>query len=47
MESKLSNHTEFIDKAIDVSDTLSKYWGYGSCSIKTELKKIFHKGFNY
>lgn len=45
MESKLSNHSEFIDKAIDVSENLSKYWGSGSCSIKNRIQKtVFPKG---
>ena len=45
MESKLSNHSEFIDKAIDVSENLSKYWGSGNCSIKDRIQKtVFPKG---
>ena len=45
MESKLSNHSDFIDKAIDVSENLSKYWGSGNSSTKERIQKtVFPKG---
>lgn len=45
MESKLSNHSEFMDKAADVSENLSKYWSSGNCSTKERIQKVvFPKG---
>ena len=45
MESKLSNHSEYIDKAIDVSQNLSKYWSSGDCTTKERIQKtVFPNG---
>lgn len=39
-ESKLSNHSEYIDKVIQVVRNISKYWGSGDFNTKDRIQKV-------
>lgn len=39
-ENKLSNHSDFIDKAINVITNISKYWGSGDIATKERIQKV-------
>ena len=45
LESKLSNHSNFIDKVLHVSKNLSKYWTSGDLTTKERIQKtVFPSG---
>ena len=40
LKSKLSNHSEFIDKVIHVIQNISKYWSSGNSQTKDRIQKV-------
>lgn len=45
LENKISNHSEFIEKAIHISKNLSKYWESGDLETKERIQKtVFPSG---
>ena len=40
LESKLSNHGEFIDKAVDVCQNISKHWCFGDANNRQRIQKV-------
>jgi len=45
LESKISNHSDFIEKVIHVSKNISKYWTSGDLTTKERIQKtVFPSG---
>ena len=40
LENKLSNHDEFIEKAIEVCENISKHWEFGDSENRQRIQKV-------